>query len=320
MGALGGIIDSVVGSATNSNSGTTLQDFLTKFSSSEGIWAKTIDPFATFDVSMKLYPSKNWPKPGETEKKEGWASKLGNSLLTSAKGAVKSAANNLTGGLVGSIMNSKVSIMDKHDKNPDVQTMETTFLEYLAAANLIVGKEDWVGESAGEAVSPLELQLGPYCQEVILPNIENPPSENAQTMLGEFPVNGMFVKADTNIVQLKIINTKVPLHERIFYPWLREVTLPMWSYQSQPYTTATITVDFTKHNDIKYVFCGCRPSKIILQQATQESSTPNLVRDVSFLFDYMLIMSDLKNCETVTDKLLSTGKSLVNSAAKMVKM
>ena len=39
----------------------------------------------------------------------------------------------------------------------------TTFMEYLAAANLIVGKEDWVGEKAGEAVRPLELQLGLYC-------------------------------------------------------------------------------------------------------------------------------------------------------------
>lgn len=47
-------------------------------------------------------------------------------------------------------------------------------MEYLAAANLIVGKEDWVGEEAGQSVSPLELQLGVYCQEVTLPNLEVP--------------------------------------------------------------------------------------------------------------------------------------------------
>jgi hypothetical protein len=46
-------------------------------------------------------------------------------------------------------MNSKVKIMDKHDNNADVAGMETTFMEYLAAANLLVGKEDWIGESAG---------------------------------------------------------------------------------------------------------------------------------------------------------------------------
>ena len=80
---------------------------------------------------------------------KSWASKLGDSIVTTAKGAVKQLANNVTGGLIGSIMNSKVKIMDKHDNNADVAGMETTFMEYLAAANLLVGKEDWIGESAG---------------------------------------------------------------------------------------------------------------------------------------------------------------------------
>ncbi len=47
-----------------------------------------------------------------------------------------------------------------------------TFMEYLAAANLIVGQDDWIGEKAGQSVSPLELQLGPYCQSITLPNFE----------------------------------------------------------------------------------------------------------------------------------------------------
>lgn len=62
MGALGGIIDSAIGAATGS-SGTTLQDFMSHFSSSEGIWIKQIDPIATFDLSFKFYPSK-WQKGG----------------------------------------------------------------------------------------------------------------------------------------------------------------------------------------------------------------------------------------------------------------
>lgn len=315
MGAIGGIIDSAVEAATGSSHGTTLQDFLSHFSSSEGIWAKTIDPFTTFDVSIKFFPSFYWPI---VDSDKGILEKLGDSLVSSAKGAVKSLANNVTGGLLGSFMNSKVDIMKKHDENPDAQFGDTTFMEYLAAANLIVGKEDWIGEDAGQAVSPLELQLGPYCQEVVLPNLEVPQGGSSQNAIGEFPINGMFVKADSNVMSLKIVNTKVPLHERIFYPWMREVTLPYWSYWQQPYTTATITVDFTKHNDIKYVFCGCRPQKIVMQQAAQEPSSPNLTRDVSFIFDYMFITSSLKNCESLTEKLLSTGKSLVNSAASMV--
>ena len=69
MGAIGGIIDSAVEATTGSSHGTTLQDFLSHFSSSEGIWAKTIDPFTTFDVSIKFFPSFYWPIVADSGKK-----------------------------------------------------------------------------------------------------------------------------------------------------------------------------------------------------------------------------------------------------------
>ena len=153
MSAIGGIIDSAVNAVVGSSgNGTSRQDFLSHFTSADGIWAKTIDPFTTFDVTMKFFPSVHWPDPStEKNKKEdkSWASNLGNTLVSSAKGAVKSFANNATGGLLGSFMNSKVDIMKNHDSNADLSGMQTTFMEYLAAANMIVGKEDWIGESAG---------------------------------------------------------------------------------------------------------------------------------------------------------------------------
>lgn len=325
MGALANIIGNAVDAGFGKSKGTNLQDFLSHFSSSEGKWVNVIDPFSTFDVRIRFYPPMP-TEPVKPEKKdlldklEDAAKAVGNSLVSSAKSAVKNAANNLTGGLLGSIMNGKVDIMKKHDESSEPIMGTHTFLEYLAAANLLVGKEDWIGEKAGQSVSPLELQLGLYCQEVTIPNIEVPSGGTSVNALGEFPINGLFVKPDSNVVQLKIVNTKVPLHERIFYPWMREVTLPYWSYACQPYTTATITVDFTKHNDIQYVFCGCRPQKIIMQQATQEATSPNITRDVSFVFDYMFINSTLTNIESVTDKLLSTGKSLLNGATKMLNM
>lgn len=103
-------------------------------------------------MSFKFFPNLEWEK---TAKDKGWAERLTDSLVSSAKGAVKSAANNLTGGLLGSLMNSKVDILDLRKNNSDIG--KNTFMEYLAAANLIVGKEDWIGESAGQAVKPLEL-------------------------------------------------------------------------------------------------------------------------------------------------------------------
>ena len=319
MGALGGIIDNVVGAVADTKHGTTLQDFLATFSSSNGALAKTIDPFSTFDVSMKFYPNPDWKAAASSSNDKGWAERLGDSLVSSAKGAVKSAANNLTGGLVGAAMNSKVDIQKLHSENEGAISMQSTFMEFLASANLIVGQEDWIGEKAGQSVKPLELQLGPYCQEIVLPNLEVPQSGTSNAIFGEFPIQGTFVKSDNNVLLMKIVNTKAPLHERIFYPWLRETVSQHWCYNEQPYTTATIAIDFTKHCDLKYMFYGCRPQKINLIQPTQDA-TATLTRDVSFLFDYMTIQSSLKVSESIKDKLLGTGGSLVNSAAKMLNM
>lgn len=324
MGALGEIIDNTVGNAFNSNSGTNLQNFLSHFSSSEGLWAKQIDPLATFDLTMAFLPL---PADEESSNNSFSFKKLGNSLVNSAesalKNATKNALNNLTGGLasyngglLGAIMGNKSDVISRHKdfKKKGIRS----FIEYLAAANMIVGQEDWIGEKAGESISPLELNLGLYCQEVTLPNIEVGGTTTSNSVLGDFPVTGTFVKTDTQILTLKILNTKVPLMERLFYPWLRETTLPYWSYESQPYTTATIKIDMSKHADITYVFVGCRPTKIITMDANQQQTGSNLVRDVSFQFDYMFINSSLNCYDNIKDRLLDTGKTLFNSAAKLI--
>jgi hypothetical protein len=191
--------------------------------------------------------------------------KLGSSLVGSAKSAVKEGLNSATGGLLGSFMNSEVDIMKQ--KRDFKYFGKETFMEWLAGANLLVGAEDWVGEDAGQAVRPLELQLGLYCQEITIPNLKMVDGGKVTTVVGEFPVNGSYILPDNNNLMFTFVNTKVPIMERIFYPWMREVTLPWWSYDSQPYTTATVTVDFTKHSDIKYVFFGCRPVQVNMQQA-----------------------------------------------------
>lgn len=257
MGIIGDSLNKMADAALGAQSGTNLQDFLSHFSSSEGKWINQLDPYAFFDVTMKFYPLVELDSSnGEKQ----WYEKLGESALNSVKKMTKNLTNNLTGGLLGSIMNSKVSIEDCRKNNSNAG--KTSFMEYLAAANLLVGQEDWVGEKAGQAVRPLELQLGLYCQEVTLPDFEIPTGSSSQSALGEFPVNGLYVKPTSQVLNMQILNTKVPLFERLFYPWMREVTLPWWSYGSQPYTTAVITVDMTKHSDVKYVFYGCRPQTI----------------------------------------------------------
>ena len=300
------LVDAAMG---KDHSGTTLQDFLAKFNSPEGKFVDSIDPKSTFDVYIKFYPTL---EPTEEEKKN--YNSIGNSVIralgTAATGALKTAGNAITGGLLGSLMNDG-SVEDAH-KN-FTYAGQHTFMEYLLEANLVVGGENWF---SNQSILPLELSLGPYVQEVTLPNIKVKSEQKSVTAIGEFPVNGTYVQPETNELIMQIVNTKAALHERIFYPWMREVTAPFWSYTSQPYTTADITIDFTKHNDTKYVFYGCRPTQIYSLQGNQDtSSADNLKRQVVFVFDLMTVQSDkLKTSESWDEKLLGTGKALAGSA------
>ena len=294
------LVDAAMG---KEHSGTTLQDFLAKFNSPEGKFVDSIDPKSTFDVYVKFYPTL------ESEKQSTGAAVI-NALGTAATGALKTAGNAITGGFLGSFMNDG-SVEDAH-KN-FTYAGQHTFMEYLLEANLVVGGENWF---SNQSILPLELSLGPYVQEVTIPHVTVNDNGKMTTLLGEFPINGTYVKPDNHQLIMQIVNTKAALHERIFYPWLREVTLPYWSYASQPYTTATITIDFTKHNDCKYVFCGCRPQQIYSLQGKQDtSSADNLTRQVTFIFDFMFIHSDLTVSEKWYDKLLNTAKPILNSAA-----
>lgn len=140
----------------------------------------------------------------------------------------------------------------------------------------------------------LILNLGFYIQSMTLPQMVMPEAGKVPTLFGEFPVNNLYAKPDNNTFTMSILNTKVSLHDYLFYPWMREVTMPCWSYETQPYTTATVTVKFDKHCNSRCVFCGCRPTQIQSRQPSQEP-TGEPTRDVTMLFDYMFITSAEKS-------------------------
>ncbi len=307
MGIINNIGNAVVDAATGRNSGTTLQQFLSKFGSSEGKHVDLPNPLATFDVNMKFFPTQ------QPATEVGPGKRVLNALGTAATGAINNLGNNLTGGLLGSLLN-RGSVIKEHDGFQAAGTR--SFVEYLAKANLLVGGENWFAQ---QTTSPLELQLGFYIQGITIPKIKIPDAAKSTTLLGEFPINGTYVIPDNNQMQMDILCTKLPLHERIFYPWMREVTLPYWAYATQPYTTATITVDFNKHTDLKYVFTGCRPTQIDTIQPTQEPTAP-ITRQVTFIFDFMFIESDLTTIDSIKDKLLDTGRTITNSASKAINL
>jgi hypothetical protein len=77
---IGADIGNAVGTALGMESGTTLDDFLSKFSSAAGSYVNTIDPLHTFDVQMKFYPLE--PDKKATDK---------NAVVEALKGLANSA-------------------------------------------------------------------------------------------------------------------------------------------------------------------------------------------------------------------------------------
>lgn len=305
----------LVGKKKNENKSTSLQDFLTKFSDKEGKYVNQLNPLNTFEISFKFQPTIE-AKP-EKDNDDGWKldfDSMVNSLKDSGNNALKNLTNNLTGGLLGALNNDKDAVIKAHDKYEKYNIL--SFMHYLLESNLIIGNEnEWFGK-AGQAKMPLTVQLGYYVQEITVPKLKMADGGGkSTTLIGEFSLNGSYIIPDTNVLTMTFLNTKLPLIERIFYPWMREVTLPYWAYDEQPYTTATITIDFSKHTDLKYVFCGCRPMSIQMITPSQENDQ-SFKRAVDFLFDYMFITSNLTTMLSTKERLMASGKTLFNSAKK----
>lgn len=294
----------LVNNIAEKETGTNLNQFLNKFGSSAGKYVDTINPLATFDIQMKFNPTIKI-----IQKKPS----LGDKLLNAAGTAITNLGNNLTGGLLGSLLSDDKTVINQRN---DFRTSgEKTFMEYLAKANLLVGSENWFNSK--QTISPLILQLGFYVQGITLPRIKMIDGGKVSTQLADFITNGSYLTPDNNNIQMDILCTKLPLIERIFYPWMREVTFPYWSYDEQPYTTADITIDFNKHTDLKYLFTGCRPTSIDVIQPKQ-SADAEITRQVTFTFDFMFIISNLTTQPSVKDRLLGAASSVLNSAGNMV--
>ena len=175
-----------------------------------------------------------------------------------------------------------------------------TFIEYLARGNMFMSDETSFSGVSKNMTSPqLIMDLSYYVQNMNLPQIIQKDGGQIETMVGNFPVNGRCVIPSSQEFQMEVINTKQPLLEKIFYPWMREVTLPVWTYDDQPYSTADVTVSFKKHADVKYMFLNCRPKNIATYTPTNDLGS--MTRSVSFAFDYMFVLSDNKTADDLKD-------------------
>lgn len=224
----------------------------------------------------------------ETCQSESNAKALGNML----KSAASSAIDNLTGGLVSAVAGDK-DIMKMRTEYIGKAIGQASIVNYIACAHSLTNDT--------ATVPQLILDLSYYVQNASLPQLTLDDGELIKTPMGQFHTHGQFVKPSQNTFQLNIINTKAPLLERVFYPWMREVSLPYWAYDKQPYTTANVTIKFDKHADFGYMFVGSRPTNIETLQPSNDLGSPT--RMVTFTFDHMFVTSKMKMSETVEEKL-----------------
>lgn len=144
-----------------------------------------------------------------------------------------------------------------------------------------------------------------FVQDITLPEVQtDSSSEGFTTILGDMVVNSQYVKPQSNVFSLRVMNTSTPLAENLFYPWMRETTLPYWSYKSQPYTTAK-TMIAMRDVDLVYVFTGCRPQRIQSYQPTHQRDV-DMTRDVTMVFNSMYLI----------DRTSATGGSLMAANVK----
>lgn len=297
---------------------SSLQGFLQKFNSAEGLLADTIDPLNTFDVQFYFWPMI------EPKKEPSGPWNMAKSALVNG---VSNIANNATGGLLGQIMalknKSVLSLKDNQDGN-------MTMIDYISRGHKIndITSNGDLGQQLGNALGmtrsegtkdQLVLDLSYYIQNAQLPAITTQDGGTAETLYGDFPIIGRYVKPQSNNFSLNILNTKAPLMERIFYPWMREVSLPVWSYNNQPYTTADVRIGFEKHADVAYRFVNARPSNIDTYQPSNESNSA-ITRQVTFIFDYLFVESELKTQQDIADTGMELLKSVGSGAAGILGM
>ena len=64
------------------------------------------------------------------------------------------------------------------------------------------------------------------------------------------------------------------------------------------------------------MFCGCRPTEIKTLQATQQADSGNIVRDVTFAYDFMFVTSELKTYDSAKDKILDALGTIGSGVAR----
>ena len=189
-----------------------------------------------------------------------------------------------------------------------LNTFSLEFIQTYPLSNSILEKQlKTCGFSDG--IGEFNSNLNKFVQEIDLPNFNITTDTNADTLAHTAITHKMYLNPDSQTFSLTVLNTKVPILEEVFYPWLREVQYPSWNYADYPYTTADLRINLTSHSDVSYVILSCRPTNITSYNPSHELGP--ITRSITFTFDLMYIefsgqytQSSLNN---LSSKLIQKG-------------
>lgn len=292
-----------------------LRGFYTQFGGQSQKNIERIDPLNTFVCEFKFYPNIHKitnVTAKQVTRNEGLVFGTDDPIITENNFTIgKTPENGKVNTFLADILNNiqfsgrRLSyIEDSLQSETEVKEFNESFEFDTVQGHKEIFKDTYITTTKDTMSFTFDISFSIYIQRVTLPQIEVQGSEEVTTLVGKFPVPGNIVVPSSNSFSMDIINTNLPVLENVFYPWMRETTLPIWSYDTQPFTTADITFDFTEHANFKYHFFGCRPTQIFLLQPEQQPLT-NPVRQVQFVFDFMTIETD--KSKIMTDSVPDSG-------------
>lgn len=152
--------------------------------------------------------------------------------------------------------------------------------------------ETGFGSTLAKNLQSLNIGTDPYdlsyfVQSITLPKFDIG-SDTFETIVGGLKAHKMSIIPTSSDLTMSILNTEMSLHDNFFYPWMREITSPVWIYSNCPYSKATITVTKMSNSNTSYMFIGCRPTSITPKDASN-APEGQIVRDVIFAFDYLAV-------------------------------
>ena len=168
-----------------------------------------------------------------------------------------------------------------------------------------------------------------FIQSVEVPAFTVESTELMETEMGLVNNPIAILKPSANTINLSILNTEYPLHEHVFYPWMRETVSHHWVYDERPYTVATMKIKIldskSSEHLYSYILTGVRPTEIPGPSLSQ-NAVDQFTRDVTFAFNNMYFVTNNKIEGSVLNQLfdsfvgrqvkdkLSVAKGDVNAA------